>query len=214
MKKFLSLLSVIMIAAVLFTGCGLGGNKNNSADEKEETAQTDVKSDSGKKEEKEEVEEEEIGPIDYEHIDAQTKPVGVSDVKLYSNSGNYTYISGRLYKNSASPKSSYISATFEIFDETGKRLGKTTQKSDKPLSKGESYRFDEDLIWELDSSHNKNVSDDVLAAWTVQIIDVNEEDEGDAAIEDGVDDIYDMIEKGRFETAQSMIDMLSQAKPI
>lgn len=205
MKKFLALMimAAVMISAA---GCGTGGNKadekgsnteqsENKTDEKGENSEKDGKGSSKGK---------------YDNITADSSPVGVDEVKL-TQDGNYTELSGRIYKNGGDIEESRITVTFEIYDENGDFIDDRSVTTREALSEGEQERFD---VTFSSSLYEEDIPTETLEKHTIKIIKIEELDAAEVELAYTLEEIRNLIVwDHNYEKAQILIDEVLKEYP-
>lgn len=199
-NKILMMCIVSALCASFMTGCGQasvsdGGTDSSSQTETAQTSDNEKTTDKKSKSRKGK----------YDNIDADSTPVGVDEIK-FSNKNDYTYISGRVYKNSDEPKESHITITFELYDENNNHICNKAIKMSKTLSEGEDVRFEDDIIWEADEKYNKNVPDETLAEYTAKIIDIEETDASDIEVSEIAYNVRFFMSQKNYDKAQILLD--------
>lgn len=199
-KKVLVMCIACALCASFMTGCGKIPTSDSGVDtanqsemtqksDQENTSEKNSKSRKGK----------------YENIDADSSPIGIDEVKC-SNKDNYTYISGRIYKNSDEPKESNITVTFELYDENNNHICNKIIKTSKNLSEGEDVRFEDNILWESDEKYSKNVPEETLAKYTAKIIDIEETDASDIEVSEIIYNIRFFMSQKNYDKAQILLD--------
>lgn len=204
MKKFIA---IIISAFLLFSmnGCGKPSDSKDIENGTDDITETLDDTDSKEKNESKDTDKEKPSKRKYDDISSESEPVGV-EVSL-KNESDYTYVTGRIYKNSDSPETGYITVTFELYDEEDNYICKKVISTEELLEYGEDERFSENIIWEADDKYKKGVSDELLEQYTVKIVDIEEISGDEAELNLVKNEIEYAIEwYGDYEKAQILLD--------
>ena len=145
-KKIISICSVLAIGILFITSCGTNSNvaTDTPAAEQTETAEAETKTSSNKS-----------GKGKYKNIDADTKPVGISDSKIVIKDGSLN-LQSTIYKNDG--EDTYVTVTYEIFKPDGSYWCDQTHTTRRILTVGDEEKLDTYFYYTTDGKTEEDVA--------------------------------------------------------
>ena len=149
----------------------------------------------------------------YQNISADTKPIGVSDIKFEDDNGK-PYVSLTVSKNDSKIEESNVKVAFEVYDENDKYMGEFAMITDHSLIEGDTAKLRKILFNGLIDGKYTN---DVLVNWSAKVTNIEEVDVAEAeAAEELADLMYDIksaIYNKNYNRGLTMLEMAKEEYP-
>lgn len=187
--------AILLTLICSLTACG-DNAKTDNTDNGTSVTQTDEDTKSSKKK--------------YKNINADTKPVGVSDISA-KLSNDDAYLFCKVYKNGGDIEESIIEVTLEVFDEDDNYIGEETLKTSRSLTDGDSETIKSYLG---NCISDERHSDEFLSKCKVNVVAIRETDVTEAKEAEALAELMEEIEWKILydEEYNSAIAMLEVAK--
>ncbi len=190
--KFLSLMVAAVLCVSALAGCSVTKPESSDGGDSSETQSSNS-----------------VGKKKYADITADSVPVGVDEIK-FSNEENYTMLTTRIYKNGGDIEESYITVTFELYDENEDYICRKAISTNNELSVGEEERCRDDILWEANEKYSKNVPNETLAQYTAKIVNIEEKDAKEVKENQEITQLtYDIdyeLDKQNYNRAKILLD--------
>ena len=199
MKKLFLTLLIVTLAAATFTGCGQSSGNNDASTEvtSSEAPQTPAPAESKSK-----------SKIDVKNLTATSVPIGISEtaVKVGNNLSGLN-VSFKITNNNDEYEDTVVSVSVEVLNSSGTKIAQDTYKTDRALSKGETYVCNDDIyLYKGDLSQEET--------YTLKVVGIEIEDsavaEQKTEFTRALRDLDSQIAKGEYNTAQITWDEIKE----
>ncbi len=197
MKKLFLTLLIVMLAATAFTGCGQSSDSNDEGAEVTSSEAPET-TDSNKSKSK----------INVKNLTADSVPIGISEtaVKVGNNLSGLN-VSFKITNNNDEYEETVVSVSVEVLNSSGTKIAQDTYKTDRALSKGETYVCDDDIyFYKGDLSQEET--------YTLKVVGIEIEDsavaEQKTEFDRAIRDLDNQIANGEYNTAQLTWDEIKE----
>lgn len=198
-KKILA----ILLMTVMILSVAACGSKSETDSPSEDTKTTE------KAEKTEKKKDESSGK--YKNISADTKPVGVGDIRFEKNENNSIYFYCTVYKNGGDIEESKITVTLKLYDEKGEYIGDETITTKNSLEEGDKETIS------LYCGRGDDITDEELSKLSVKVKNIEETDAKEAneqkEIATTISDIKLEMSSKRYNSAITMLEMAKEKYP-